>query len=177
MRAINLLPWREQLIELRRRKFIINLFGSMVVCVFIILCANYIFSKLIYQKNQNKNSLVNKNNAIKEKIVQANLLEKQIGELKNKNIFIEDLLEKRAKSINSLISLSQIIPSGILVVKIEQKNNILLFSGYADSATTVTRLMRVISTAKQFKNPRVTEIVKDSSRESFSQRFSMAMHI
>ena len=176
MAHINLLPWREQVREDRKRYFFIALGGTTALSVVLMVIVHLGFSSEIkHQKNINR------------------LLTTEIAELDKRILAIKDLKEKRTKllvrmsiiqelqanrplTVRVFDQLVKIIPDGVYFTSVNRKEKVLTVSGEAESNTRVSALMRNIKDSKWLYAPLLTEIKKDKTHQLHSNYFELRMH-
>ena len=158
MARINLLPWREQQREERKKRFLIALVGVLVAGIGAILLADQYLSSAISHQNA-------RNQFIKTEIVQLDARIKEIGELKARR---KQLLE-RMKIIQDLQGNRQIIgrvfdqlvrsvPDGVYFNEVNMKDKIIGITGVAESNNRVSDLMRNLSASQWLASPNLTEV-------------------
>jgi type IV pilus assembly protein PilN len=180
MPRINLLPWREELRQKRKKDFMVAmlaalLFGGLVVYG----------SKLTVQgRISNQNS---RNKVLKEEIAK---LDKQIEEIsgletqKNRLIarmeIIDQLQRSRPEVVHLFDEIVNTLPEGVYLTEVKQTGARIEIQGAAQSSTRVSALMRNIDSSDWLKDPSlgVVQTGNDAAHYSkftiFAQQVPMA---
>lgn len=165
MTRINLLPWREQKREQDKKLFIILLASSALIASFIVFLINSYAEGLV--SNQ-----ITRNQMLQREIAAYDNQLKEIKNLKKlKEILIarmsivRNLQSTRTLMVHLFDELIQVAPSGIYLTKIEGKNNTITISGYSESNTYVSQLMKNIENNDWIHNPVLSQIKKMDEKQ------------
>ncbi|MDO7897866.1 PilN domain-containing protein [Pseudomonas citrulli] len=158
MARINLLPWREELREERRKRFLLALVGALVGAVGVTLIAvQYINSAIDRQ--------VARNNHLSEQIAVLDERIKQIGDLKARRQqllermrIIQDLQGNRPVSGRIFDQLTRTLPDGVYFTEVKMEDGTLSIKGAAESNNRVSDLMRNLDSSDLFDTPSLTEV-------------------
>ena len=153
MPRINLLPWRAELRQRRKKDFLVALGGSLIVAVGVIY-----LSKLTVQgwtSNQ-----VSRNAVLKEEIV---ALDKQIQEISGlesqrdrlvaRMRVITQLQRSRPEVVHLFDELVNAMPEGVYLTEVTQQGARIGVRGNAQSSTRVSALMRNIDDSEWLRGP------------------------
>lgn len=161
MMKINLLDWREQRREQRKKKFI----GLMVAAVVLALATlavgfGVMNSALTHQKQRNQ--------YLKQQIAEIDLKIKEIQELeKVKNNLlarmrvIEELQASRSATVHFFDELVNTLPDGVTLTSVKQTGNSVSIQGAAESNGRVSTYMKNLESSPWFENP-VLVVIKTS---------------
>ncbi len=161
MMKINLLDWREQRREQRKKKFI----GLMVAAVVLALATlavgfGVMNSALTHQKQRNQ--------YLKQQIAEIDLKIKEIQELeKVKNNLlarmrvIEELQASRSATVHFFDELVNTLPDGVTLTAVKQTGNSVSIQGAAESNGRVSTYMKNLEGSPWFENP-VLVVIKTS---------------
>jgi type IV pilus assembly protein PilN len=165
MPRINLLPWREELREKRKKDFLLALGGAVLIGCFLT-----IVSKLTVQQwVQNQDS---RNNVLKAEITELDRqideilgLENQKERLLARMDIIEQLQQSRPEVVHLFDELVDALPEGVFLTEVAQTAARLEVSGSAQSSTRVSALMRNIDSSEWMRDPGldVVETVEDGA--------------
>ena len=158
MARINLLPWREELREQRRKRFLLALVGALVGAVGMVLVAvRYIDSVIDHQ--------VARNSHLSEQIAMLDERIKQISELKARRQqllermrIIQDLQGNRPVSGRIFDQLVRTLPDGVYFTEVKMEDRTLFIKGAAESNNRVSDLMRNLDSSDLFDAPSLTEV-------------------
>jgi type IV pilus assembly protein PilN len=158
MARINLLPWREQLREERKQRFLVTLAGVFVVAAGALFLGDQYFSGAIEQQNA-------RNEFIRKEIAVLDIRIKEISELKTRR---EQLLE-RMKIIQDLQGnrpiighvfdqLVRTLPDGVHFTGVKMTAKNIAIVGAAESNNRVSNLMRNLDASEWLTAPNLTEV-------------------
>ncbi len=158
MARINLLPWREQLREERKQRFLV----AMVA--FIGLGAGLVFLAAQYLNAQIENQMA-RNEFVRKEIAVLDARIKEISELKTKK---EQLLE-RMKIIQDLQGnrpvigrvfdqLVRTLPDGVYFSSVKMTGKAITIAGAAESNNRVSNLMRNLDASEWLEAPNLSEV-------------------
>jgi len=158
MARINLLPWREQLREERKQRFLV----AMVA--FIGLGAGLVFLAAQYLNTQIENQMA-RNEFVRKEIAVLDARIKEISELKTKK---EQLLE-RMKIIQDLQGnrpvigrvfdqLVRTLPDGVYFSSVKMAGKAITIAGAAESNNRVSNLMRNLDASEWLEAPNLSEV-------------------
>jgi type IV pilus assembly protein PilN len=158
MAKINLLPWREELREERRKRFLLALVGVLLCSVVAVLVADQIISGAIDRQTA-RNTYIGKQIAVvDERIAQISDLKARRQQLVERMRIIQDLQGNR--SINGRIfdQLARALPDGVYFTEVKMVGKTLSITGAAESNNRVSDLMRNLDASDWFDAPSLTEV-------------------
>ncbi len=153
MPRINLLPWRSELRQRRKKEFLVALAGSLVVAMGVAY-----LSKLTVQgwtsSQQSRNQLLRGEIASLDKqIEEINGLEAQRKRLEARVQVITQLQRSRPEVVHLFDELVNAIPEGVHLTQVVQQGNRIELTGNAQSSTRVSALMRNIDDSEWLRGP------------------------
>lgn len=158
MARINLLPWREERREERRKRFLLALIGVVVGSVGAVLIADQVISAAI-ERQVARNDYIGKQIAVVDKRI------KQISELKahrqqlvERMRIIQDLQGNRQVSGRIFDQLARALPDGVYFTEVKMTGKTLSISGAAESNNRVSDLMRNLEASDWFDAPSLNEV-------------------
>ena len=157
MIRINLLPHREEARKARRQQFYV-LAGMVTLLGALLVFAGYSAIDGYIQHQDSKNQFLKKEIAVLDKQVDEikNLKEKSQALLDRKNA-IESLQKDRGETVYLLSELVQRVPEGIYLKTMKQNGLQIALSGYAQSNSRISTLMRNLEAAEGMGPPRLIE--------------------
>lgn len=175
MTEINLLPWREQKREQDKKLFLLILLGSVFGAALVILLVN------LYANNLVSNQIV-RNQMLKDEIA---VFDKQIKEIKDlkktrqalisRMSIVRNLQSTRTLMVHLFDELIKVLPPGIYVTKLERQRDIVTVTGYAESNTNVSIMMKNIEHNEWLHKPVLTEIKKiDDKKKPANNEFKLS---
>ena len=173
MARINLLPWREQVREECRRKFLVYLAASSVASVLVMCLVHWIFSnKISTQKTVNK-MLTNQIIVLDVKIEEIKKLKKKRAQLLSRMELIQELQANRPLTVHLFDEIVTVLPDGVNLNSFERKEKMLTVGGQAESNTRVSTLMRRIDASQWMTSPLLTEIKTSNNNGEQTSTFKM----
>ena len=153
MPRINLLPWRTELRQRRKKEFLVALAGSLIVAVGVVY-----LSKLTVQgwtSNQQARNEVLKSEikSLDEQIAQISGLESQRDRLVARMQVITQLQRSRPEVVHLFDELVSAMPEGVYLTEVQQQGTRIQVKGNAQSSTRVSALMRNIDDSEWLKGP------------------------
>lgn len=158
MAQINLLPWREQLREERKREFIVLLAGVLIIAVGIIfLVDRYYRSEIKYQ--QARNDFISREMLVLDtRIAEISQLQEQKQQITARMVVIQDLQGSRPLIVRIFDELVKTLPPGVYFNSLVRQNDQLEIEGIAESNNRVSELMRRLDESPWFSNPNLQQI-------------------
>ena len=153
MPRINLLPWRTELRQRRKKEFLTALAGSLIVAVGVVY-----LSKLTVQgwtSNQQARNEVLKSEikSLDDQIAQISGLESQRDRLVARMQVITQLQRSRPEVVHLFDELVSAMPEGVYLTEVQQQGTRIQVKGNAQSSTRVSALMRNIDDSEWLKGP------------------------
>ncbi|MFJ2323234.1 PilN domain-containing protein [Pseudomonas sp. NPDC087817] len=168
MARINLLPWREERREERRKRFLLALIGVVAGSVGAVFIADQIVSAAI-DRQVARNDYIGKQIAVvDERIKQISDLKAHRQQLVERMRIIQDLQGNRQVSGRIFDQLARTLPDGVYFTDVKMAGKILSISGAAESNNRVSELMRNLDASDWFDAPSLTE-VKATSADQLEQ--------
>lgn len=158
MARINLLPWREELREERRKRFLLALVGVLVCSVGAIFIADQVISSAI-DRQVARNEYIGKQIAVvDERIKQISDLKSRRQQLVERMRIIQDLQGNRPISGRIFDQLARTLPDGVYFTEVKMAGKTLSITGAAESNNRVSDLMRNLDASDWFDAPSLTEV-------------------
>lgn len=158
MARINLLPWREELREERRKRFLLILVGVLVGAAGVVLIANQAISGAI-DRQVARNEYIGKQIAVvDERIKQISDLKARRQQLLERMRIIQDLQGNRPISGRIFDQLARTLPDGVYFTEVKMEGKTLSITGAAESNNRVSDLMRNLDASDWFDAPSLTEV-------------------
>ena len=153
MARINLLPWRDDRRQIRKREF----WTQMAVAAAASVLA--VFGGMMFMDKQNE--LQEANNAfltaeiakLDAKIVEIQALEKNKAKLLKKKEIIENLQGDRSLMVHIFEQMARTIPDGVALSAIKQTADSIQLDGKAQSEARVAQYMRNLDDSPYLKDP------------------------
>jgi len=158
MARINLLPWREQLREERKQRFLVALVGVLVVAAGFVFLGDQLLNSAIEQQNA-------RNEFIKREIAVLDARIKEISELKTRRQqllermkIIQDLQGNRPIIGRVFDQLVRTLPDGVYFSSVKMVGKRIDILGAAESNNRVSNLMRNLDASEWLSAPNLTQV-------------------
>jgi type IV pilus assembly protein PilN len=153
MPRINLLPWRAELRQRRKKEFLVALAGSLVVAMGVAY-----LSKLTVQgqtsAQQGRNQILRGEIAdLDKQIAEITTLESQRERLEARIQVITQLQRSRPEVVHLFDELVNAVPEGVHFTEVIQQGSRIEVQGNAQSSTRVSALMRNIDDSEWLRAP------------------------
>jgi type IV pilus assembly protein PilN len=158
MARINLLPWREERREERRKRFLLALIGVVVGSIGAVLIADQIISAAI-ERQSARNAYIGKQIAlVDERIKAISELKSRRQQLVERMRIIQDLQGNRQISGRVFDQLARTLPDGVYFTDVKMAGKTISISGAAESNNRVSELMRNLDASDWFDAPSLNEV-------------------
>lgn len=166
---INLLDWRQELRDSRKRQFLSLLGLGSIASVGIVLLGMLITSEAIDHQNSRNEYLKQQIAETEKKIKEIQDLERTRASLLARMRVIEQLQASRAATVHFFDELVNTLPDGITLTAIKQNGGNVNIEGIAESNGRVSTYMKNLEASQWFADPRLVVIStsqKDKQRKS-----------
>ncbi len=158
MIRINLLPHREEARKARRQQFY-SIAGMVVALGGLLVFLGYTIIDGYIQHQESRNAFLQSEIAALDKQVEEiKRLKEQSQALLDRKNAIESLQKDRGETVYLLSELVQQTPEGVYLKGLKQNGAVVSVSGYAQSNSRVSTLMRNIEASAWMEGPRLIEI-------------------
>ena len=162
MAKINLLPWREQLREERKKRFIASWVLTILVGVTVIFVGGlYITNSLNFQQSRNQ-FLQNELGQLEKSISEIKDLKRRRAQLLERMKVIQSLQGNRPVIVRVFDQLARVLPEGVYFKNVQLKGTRLVMVGVAKSNSRISALMRNFDASEWFSDPNLTAVRKVS---------------
>ncbi|WP_061238434.1 PilN domain-containing protein [Ectopseudomonas composti] len=158
MARINLLPWREQLREERKQRFLVTLVGVLVLGAGVVFLGGQLLNGAIEQQDA-------RNNFIRSEIAVLDSRIKEISELKTRRQqllermkIIQDLQGNRPIIGRIFDQLARTLPDGVYFTSIKMTGKNIAILGAAESNNRVSNLMRNLDSSDWLELPNLSQV-------------------
>lgn len=158
MAQINLLPWREQLREERKQRFVAAMGASLLVAGALIFLGGQYFNAAIDQQGA-RNGFIKKEIAVLDsRIKEIKDLKERREQLLERMKIIQDLQGNRPIIGHIFDQLVRTLPDGVFFTNLNRKGDLISIVGSAESNNRVSNLMRNLDASEWLKSPNLTEV-------------------
>lgn len=158
MARINLLPWREQLREERKQRFLVALAGVLVISAGLVFLGGQYLNGAIEQQTA-RNEFVRKEIAVLDaRIKEISELKTRRAQLLERMKIIQDLQGNRPIIGRVFDQFVRTLPDGVYFTELKMTGRSIAISGAAESNNRVSNLMRNLDSSDWLKAPNLTEV-------------------
>jgi type IV pilus assembly protein PilN len=153
MPRINLLPWRAELRQRRKKDFLVALGGSLIVAVGVVYLSKLTVQGWTTNQQARNAELKNEIVALDKQIEQISGLESQRDRLVARMQVITQLQRSRPEVVHLFDELVKAMPEGVYLTEVTQQGARIQVKGNAQSSTRVSALMRNIDDSEWLRGP------------------------
>lgn len=158
MARINLLPWREQLREERKQRFLVTIVGVLIVAGGIVFLADQYLNAAITQQNARNDFIRNEISALDSRIKEISELKTRRQQLVERMKIIQDLQGNRPIAARVFDQLVRTLPDGVYFADVKMAGKSISIEGAAESNNLVSSLMRNQDSSDWLTAPNLTEV-------------------
>ncbi len=172
---INLLPWREELREQRKKEFLNVLVGVLLLAAVIIFGIDRFYSSSIDTQKARNKFLRDEIEVLEGRIQEIKLLQQKRNELLSRMRVIQDLQGNRPVIVRVFDELARQLADRVFFTNLELKNKELSIKGIAESNNRISSQLRNFDESEWFADPNVTEIKADPSFGPQASQFQLTV--
>ena len=152
MTQINLLPWRDEVKEQRKKTFIVVcIFSALLACILMFLTWMYFDHQLSDQ--QRANQLVTDTNTELDKQLKSldGLKDKRAAIIERMKL-IQNLQQQRPITVHLIDDLARVIPTNVYLTRFTRTGDSFSIEGRAESPNAVAEMMRMMEASPWYRN-------------------------
>jgi len=172
MPSINLLPWRQELRQRRRKEFLIGVAAAVVLAGIVTLLANLIVNSMIDAQNRRNELLKSEIAQLDKAIEQILALEDEKSRMIARMEVIDRLQASRPEVVKLFDQIVSTLPEGVYLTAVKQSGNKIEFDGVAQSSTRVSAFMRNIDASESLTSPDL-KVIETGSGTSPGAQFTL----
>lgn len=158
MARINLLPWREQLREERKQRFLVTLAGSLIVAVGLVFLGDMLLNGAIDNQNARNQFIRNEITVLESRIKEIDELQAQRQQLIERMKIIQDLQLNRPVTARIFDQMTRTLPDGLYYESVRMKGKTISIAGAAESNNRVSELMRSMDASEWLSKATLTQV-------------------
>lgn len=172
---INLLPWRQELREQRKREF-----GGMIVLALVAAAGvwfgvhTHLNGEIAHQENRNE-FLRDEIAKLDKQILKIRDLEKTKQQLLSRMQVIQELQQGRPQIVHIFEQIVMTIPEGLYLTAVSETGNTLSVTGMAESNGRISNYMENLDSSPWLSDPSLQIIEVQEQGTSRVSRFSMSV--
>jgi type IV pilus assembly protein PilN len=174
---INLLPWRAELREQRKKEFIAITGGVAGVGLAVFLAWLTALSSLIEYQQERNGKLKSEIATLDKRIEEVMALKKQREQMIDRMNVIQGLQGTRPAIVYIYDELVRKQPEGLWYTKIERKDKKIMIDGTAESNNRISSLMEGLKSSDWFENPLLTKVEANPNAGEQGTNFHMTINV
>lgn len=155
MPKINLLPWREELRQKRKKEFLLAIFGAVLMGAALTFGTKLYYQGRISDQEARNQLLRNEIAELDRQIAEINELDAQKSRLLARMEIIDELQRSRPEAVHLLDEAVEILPEGTHMTALRQEGARIEVAGITQSSTRVSVMMRNIEESSWLKDERL----------------------
>lgn len=174
---INLLPWRAELREQKKKEFLAVLGASAVVGLLVFAVWYMTIAGLIDHQKQRNEKIQNEISLLDQKVAEIESLKKQRNDMIDRMKVIQSLQGTRPLIVHIFDELVNKLPDGVFFTRVERKGDKILISGTAESNNRVSTLMRDLNNSEWMRNSVLTKVQANPSFGEQGTDFDLSVDV
>lgn len=175
MARINLLPWREELRQEKKKEFLVQLAGVGLVVVIGCFAWVQAVDGAISDQQYRNNMLTTEISQLKRQVAEIQDLKTRKKELEQRMRVIQDLEGKRSIIVHYFDEMTKSVPDGVYFTSVERKGATFSISGVSESNQRIATFMRNINGSDWFSSPNLKSVTAEPEAGESAQVFEMDM--
>jgi type IV pilus assembly protein PilN len=168
MPRINLLPWREQQRTDRKKAFGVGLGAAGLAALVLAGLAYLFFGQMIDAQQARNERLRAEIQTLDKQIEQINSFEQQKQQNLARMQIIEKLQQSRPEIVHVFDTFTKIIPDGIYLTSLEQKDQRFKIVGLAQTPARVSPFLETIEASEWLKEAELEQIERKAVGHEFT---------
>ena len=153
MPTINLLPWREEQRQKRKKEFLLATLGAVLIGAGITFGTKLYYQGLITDQEERNTILRNEITDLDRQIEEINALDAQKSRLLARMEIIDQLQRSRPEAVHLIDEAANMLPDGTHLTALRQDGRRIEIEGIAQSSTRVSVLMRNVEDSPWLRGP------------------------
>ena len=159
MSKINLLPWRDELREQRKKAFIATSLVSAMFGVICVMLAWFYYAYQVDDQIQANQLIMSSNQSLDAQLKNIEGLKAQRNAVIERMQLIQGLEGQRPISVRLIDEIARVVPDNMYLTKMTRSGNKIIFEGKADNPNTVAELLRRLESSNWFRNAFMSSFV------------------
>jgi type IV pilus assembly protein PilN len=175
MPRINLLPWRTELRQRRKKEFLTALLGSVLVGGLLVYASKLTVQSWTSGQLHRNDILTEEIGKLDKQIAEIQGLENQRERLLARMRVIDQLQRSRPEVVHLFDELVNAMPEGVSLTQVAQSNNRVDLGGIAQSSSRVSALMRNIDNSPWLADPHLDVVSGTTQGAARNSQFSFKL--
>lgn len=177
MALINLLPWREEYRQEKRKEFLVVLVLVLILAVVASLGWKGVVSAQVEDQQARNQRLTDGIRVLDNQLKEINTLKERKKQFIERMDVIQNLQGNRAEIVKVFDEFVRAVPDGVFFTAMERKGDQISLTGFAESNVRVSALMRQLDESDKFVAPDLKKIEADPTLGEQGSRFELSVKI
>ncbi len=172
---INLLPWREELREEKKKEFMNVMIGVVFIAAGLILIVDRFYSSSIEDQRSRNKYLQEKIVVLEERIDEIKLLQSKRNQLLSRMQVIQELQGNRPIIVRLFDEIAKRLADRVFFTRMKVNGKSMEVDGIAESNNRISSQLRNFNDSEWFTNPSVQGIVADPNYGPQASQFHLTV--
>lgn len=177
MATINLLPWREELRQVKKREFLEVVVVVLVASLVVVFAWNWVMKGFISNQTDRNNLLTTEISKLEQQVREIEELKKRKQDMLDRMEVIQGLQANRPDIVRMFDEFVRAIPDGVYISELKRSEQSVALVGYAESNNRVSALMRSLDSSYKFSDPNLTKVEANDILGEQGNRFEMRVKL
>lgn len=175
MAKINLLPWREEYRQEKKKEFQLQMVGVCLVTALMAYGWISVVEGNIDNQNERNRLLETEISVLEKRVQEINELKKKREELIARMKVIQDLQGTRPTIVRYFDEMVRAVPDGIFFNSLKRQGDIISIEGVTESSNRVSTFMRNLDQSEWFAEPNLKTIKANPAYGDQAAEFSLQL--
>lgn len=152
MAKINLLPWREELREQRKKQFIYICIAVVILAILSVLATWFYMNHKLQDQEQANQLIVSTNQNLDMQLKSLEGLQERRNAVIERMKLIQGLEAQRPITVRLIDELVRVVPENVYITKFARTGNKFTIEGRAESPNAVADFMRGLEASDWYRN-------------------------
>lgn len=175
MAQINLLPWREEHRQEKKKEFLTQLGGVCLLAVGIAYLWVQAVEGAISAQNSRNNMLQTEITLLEDQVKEIKDLKKKRKELMDRMKVIQGLEGERSIIVHYFDDFARAVPDGVYITSLTRAGEVFSIEGVSESNNRVSTFMRQLDASEWFADPNLKSVVAAPQHGEQASIFQMQL--
>ncbi len=177
MARINLLPWREEHRQEKKKEFVTQLIGMCILAALVSWAWIHSVNSAIENQDRRNGTLKSEISLLDKQVKEIKELKKKRRELLERMKVIQDLQGTRPVIVRYFDEFARSVPDGVFILSLSRNNKVINIQGVSESNNRVSDFMRRLNASEFFDSPNLKSVTVAPNFGDQSSRFSMQVNL
>ncbi len=177
MATINLLPWREEYRQRKKREFLEIAAAVLLLSLLALFLWDRVANSNIATQEDRNAVLQSEIDALEQKVEQIAKLKERRQQLLDRMTVIQSLQANRPEIVRVFDELAVAVPDGVYLASLDRNRENISMTGFAESNTRVSTFMRQLESSYKFTDPNLTSVEADDRMGEQGNTFDLRVQI